>query len=689
MSTSATRVANTTAACERCHKLTLLLDTNTTYHEHGQLHDLAAPRCHICALILGIRRSYAHEDGLEPLPEETVVFVEHMPPVPVGKPRAFELLFYDNVRGRTLEFRFLTVGVLEGAVDGSAPKLEQTSNTLLTRSSRKDEAALPTRLLEVTDGQVRLVSTEDLPLSLEYMSLSHMWGAHPEDQLQLVVSRLEEFKSGVPVHEMSKIFIEAANITRHLNCRYLWVDSLCIIQDSAQDWEKEASRMSEVYSNAVCNLAFLYPPGDESDCLSTSDTHRPCTFRAITSEKTVAIKPLFPEHRNLPCGTAYWDWLIPSKWPLFGRAWAFQEHLLAQRTILYGRGNIMWQCYMHCYDESLGLLTRGKAHEPISKSRIPTSEIDRATLWLEILQDYRSRQLTRHEDRAMALAGTARVFAQIHKCTYLAGHLAEDMPDSLLWQINSLISTSTVREPALRPAPSWSCFSVPLQSPDKIKFTETSKSTRDFNFKARLSSYGWHGYPLNYLPHWSFYRFAGLCLTFEAVALRGVVTNSKTAVAGVKLSKGSPMDDDIYLESYTPDMRDSSTNPNHAAVLGKEQRIQIESALHNVFGQKANSCYTNGPVINPRTDSDVTTASVVDDEELGLEQVLLAVLYIYTRSDDIWLEGLALTPGKQFGTWERVGHWICTWTRSREDYKTDSDAIERLRASNTRLIELV
>ncbi len=66
-----------------------------------------------CALVLAIWRSFASEDGLDPLPEETIVLIEHMPPAPFGAPRAFKLLFFDRVRRRRLDFRFLTVGVVE------------------------------------------------------------------------------------------------------------------------------------------------------------------------------------------------------------------------------------------------------------------------------------------------------------------------------------------------------------------------------------------------------------------------------------------------------------------------------------------------------------------------------------------------------------------------------------------------
>ena len=43
--------------------------------------------------------------------------------------------------------------------------------------------------------------------------------------------------------------------TRNLGYRYLWIDSLCIVQDDQEDWDREATLMYNVYTNAECNLA--------------------------------------------------------------------------------------------------------------------------------------------------------------------------------------------------------------------------------------------------------------------------------------------------------------------------------------------------------------------------------------------------------------------------------------------------
>lgn len=60
---------------------------------------------------------------------------------------------------------------------------------------------------------------------------------------------------GIPVPQLPKTFRDAILITRELQIRYLWIDSLCIIQDSPSDWTKHVSEMAHIYHNGVLTLA--------------------------------------------------------------------------------------------------------------------------------------------------------------------------------------------------------------------------------------------------------------------------------------------------------------------------------------------------------------------------------------------------------------------------------------------------
>lgn len=122
---------------------------------------------------------------------------------------------------------------------------------------------LPTRVIDVGDtvNKPRLVET----LSEErgaYCALSYCWG-----QIQTFTTTLatvEDRRNGFSVEELPNTIRDAVLLARELNIRYIWVDSLCIIQDSAADWVYEASRMCAVYTNAVITFAALDSPASET-----------------------------------------------------------------------------------------------------------------------------------------------------------------------------------------------------------------------------------------------------------------------------------------------------------------------------------------------------------------------------------------------------------------------------------------
>lgn len=106
-----------------------------------------------------------------------------------------------------------------------------------------DQYDFPKRVVEVLsqDGaeSLRLVETED-PQG-RYNALSHCWGQSAEHSpLSTIASNLSAHLSSLEWEKLSKTFQDAIKITRYLNIRYLWIDSLCIIQDSEKDWLDQA-----------------------------------------------------------------------------------------------------------------------------------------------------------------------------------------------------------------------------------------------------------------------------------------------------------------------------------------------------------------------------------------------------------------------------------------------------------------
>ena len=112
------------------------------------------------------------------------------------------------------------------------------------------------RIIDVQNvaKNLRLLEVDEIPADARYMTLSHCWGDPEQKPLTLTLDTLTAFKISIPWTDLPKIFADTIIFTRNMEVRYLWIDSLCIIQDYADDWATQSSVMCEVYSGSYLNL---------------------------------------------------------------------------------------------------------------------------------------------------------------------------------------------------------------------------------------------------------------------------------------------------------------------------------------------------------------------------------------------------------------------------------------------------
>lgn len=123
-----------------------------------------------------------------------------------------------------------------------------------TCKSRLNNSYLPTRVLDVSrEPDTIFLYEPDESDRGPYLALSHCWGGTVP--IMTKIKTLESFKAGITMESFPKTFQDAISVTRQLQCRYLWIDSLCIIQDDAEDWRHEATRMADVYGNSYVTVA--------------------------------------------------------------------------------------------------------------------------------------------------------------------------------------------------------------------------------------------------------------------------------------------------------------------------------------------------------------------------------------------------------------------------------------------------
>ncbi|RMJ17335.1 hypothetical protein CDV36_002983 [Fusarium kuroshium] len=209
--------------------------------------------------------------------------------------------------------------------------------------------SMPTRVIDVGTVEspcLRLVETGD-SVRGKYIALSHCWGKLNKGQKFVTsASNLDSRKEGISFDEMPKSFQDAVRVTRALGVAYLWIDSLCIIQEDEADWQVESAKMEEVFSSAYCTIAASYAKssldgflGDRTPraCVTIQHSQRPMFYLAEAIDD-------FQTHVEQSV--------------LNSRGWVLQERALSRRTIHFTSTQVYWECGEGVYCETLTQLQK-------------------------------------------------------------------------------------------------------------------------------------------------------------------------------------------------------------------------------------------------------------------------------------------------------------------------------------------
>ncbi|KUJ22318.1 HET-domain-containing protein [Mollisia scopiformis] len=216
---------------------------------------------------------------------------------------------------------------------------------------RAKPSPMPSRLLYVgCETDPTCLRLELLPTLQPYTTLSHCWG----DQSAVFTTTkatIEDLVMEIPWKRLPKTFQDAISITRCLGIHYLWIDSLCIIQDDASDWIVESVKMAEIYSGSYLTIAATGASSPTSGCLTTRWHETDFGVRISHVDSRLQSDRLFTAYgikaRYLSkAHTHFAGELHPpiSGAPLWNRAWAFQERILSNRLIHFHGEEMVWEC---------------------------------------------------------------------------------------------------------------------------------------------------------------------------------------------------------------------------------------------------------------------------------------------------------------------------------------------------------
>ncbi|KAF9456171.1 heterokaryon incompatibility protein-domain-containing protein [Collybia nuda] len=320
-----------------------------------------------------------------------------------------------------------------------------------------DENRLPTYFVYVGPEGPRLRRSIDLPTRPKYLTLSHRWGS--SSIFQLTTKNLTSLLSEIPLSSLPKTFQDAILIAGRLGYQYIWIDSLCIVQDSREFWEQESAIMGEIYRGSVCTIAALGAVDGDSGCFKSRN---PLCFQLFefelgTGQVAYLIPPGNPQLMS-PDHTGYG----PDVEPLHERAWVIQEWMLSPRTIHYGTFGLYWEC---ATESASDRVTRkvDSASRPSPKYAVHqsctlpmTGELDTSYLefwkmWSRVITMYSPCGLTYGTDKLVAINGIVKLVESKAGLHNIAGLWKEYIFPELLWTVQP-----TKRPAGAYQAPTWS-----------------------------------------------------------------------------------------------------------------------------------------------------------------------------------------------------------------------------------------
>ncbi|TLD32847.1 hypothetical protein PspLS_01622 [Pyricularia sp. CBS 133598] len=300
----------------------------------------------------------------------------------------------------------------------------------------------PPRLIEIdSEKNFRLVDSTNV--QKPYAALSYCWGNYlsaDSDQTKPVMTTsatFVQFQKQLQLNTLPLTIQHAINITYKLGIKYLWVDSICIIQGDPADWKKHTILMGSIYANAVITIAATGAASSSEGCFLSNPK---ADGGAQSLYKQEARLPLVISGRYIGdmFAAPIWDVGSPkgmddlrtelenSRWNR--RAWVLQERFFSKRVVHFGTFQIHWECQEKIASQMRPFPKGGTLSYKGTK---PVFSMEQ--WWSRLLQQYTDLELSVDGDRFPAIASIAKEISETHQLTYVAGVYTETLPRCLVW----------------------------------------------------------------------------------------------------------------------------------------------------------------------------------------------------------------------------------------------------------------
>jgi len=343
--------------------------------------------------------------------------------------------------------KYITTGAVDLVVD-SEGNYEQVQRWLAKcKESHADcpkprKRLLPTRVVDVgpRDG------SQDPKIHVNqgerdyYLVLSYCWGG--PQPITLTQDTEYEKTQGIGMSALPRTLHDAVIITRSLGLRYIWIDALCIIQDSPKDKENELKKMAQIYQHGLLTISAASAKTVHDGFLQERKApvmkFSPFILSYCSPDSTTS------EPRNIIVQESHrYD---ARSEPINQRAWTLQERLLSQRVLVYSTSQLIWQCQTeqlrnggvarNFFNPSSERFDAAFFTDKVSSPQSPISARNLTYNWIDTIIDYTHCSLTFGDDKLIAIAGIASEFQRLRAGdTYLAGMWRSTLIMELMWMV--------------------------------------------------------------------------------------------------------------------------------------------------------------------------------------------------------------------------------------------------------------
>jgi hypothetical protein len=297
----------------------------------------------------------------------------------------------------------------------------------------------PVWLIDTSEDKI--VAAED---GAEYAALSYVWG--PRNNLRLTKDNIENLGRKGALSGAPKTIRQAISFAYSaLRMQYLWVDSLCIIQDDEEHKAGQIDIMSAIYANAHVTLVAAYGSGADEGL-------RPAWLSSIwdldqawlqDNQQKLKYNPNALKQQLLGC----------SQW--MRRAWTLQELVFSRRAIIFTQHIILWEC--HCCTWHNAVAPADDQGECLTRFSVSAHGLQYSAWpdlkeYSELVASYSARDLTFQRDAKAAFTGVTNTLSKVFTAGFVFGLPVMFLDIALLWQPSYEIIE---REQSLFPSWSW------------------------------------------------------------------------------------------------------------------------------------------------------------------------------------------------------------------------------------------